>query len=240
MPRFTRVLSSGFVVWAVVLGLWTGSAGVQGLEYVKANYTKYEYRIPMRDGVRLFTAVYVPKDQRSAIRSCCTRTPYSVGPTGPTVQDRPRAVGRCAGKEGFIFVYQDVRGRLMSEGQFVDVRPFMPAKTGRQDIDESTDTYDTIDWLREERAEQQRPGGRVGHLVSRLLRRDGHDRRAPGAQGRLAAGADRRLVHRRRLPPQRRALPRRTLRLLLRLRPAAAEPDDEDARRDSITDARRL
>ena len=106
---------------------------------------------------------------------------------------------------------------------------------GPKDVDESTDTYDTIDWLREERAEQQRQGRHLGHLVSRLLRGAGGDRRASGAQGRLAAGARHRLVHRRRLPPQRRVLPAARLRLLRELRQAPARADDEVARRASTT-----
>ena len=70
-------------------------------------------------------------------------------------------------KEGFIFVYQDVRGRYMSEGEFVDMRPQIPNKRGPQDVDESTDTYDTIDWLVKNVPEQQRQRRDVGHLLSR-------------------------------------------------------------------------
>jgi hypothetical protein len=119
----------------------------QGLEHVKANYTKYEYYIPMRDGVRLFTAVYIPKDHSTTYPILLLRTPYSVGPYGA---DRYREnVGPSAhfGKESYIFAYQDVRGRFMSEGQFEHMRPHRPVKNGPQDIDESSDTYDTIDWL---------------------------------------------------------------------------------------------
>ena len=114
---------------------------------VKERYTKYEYRIPMRDGVRLFTAVYVPKDASQAYPFLLTRTPYSVGPYGS--DNYPRSLGPSEHfeKEGFIFVYQDARGRYESEGQFSQVRPFQPNKRGPKDIDESTDTYDTIDWL---------------------------------------------------------------------------------------------
>ena len=90
-------------------------------EYVRAHYTKYEYRIPMRDGVRLFTAVYVPKDSAfpadpGPYPFLMDRTPYSVAPYG---EDRyPARLGPSDEfeKSGYIFVYQDVRGRWMSEG----------------------------------------------------------------------------------------------------------------------------
>jgi putative CocE/NonD family hydrolase len=113
---------------------------------VKAHYTKYEYRIPMRDGKRLFTAVYAPKDQRQTCPILLQRTPYSIRPYG--ADDYPDGLQPFAlsGKGGYIFVYQDVRGRWMSEGEFVHMRPHISDKK-LTDIDESTDTYDTIEWL---------------------------------------------------------------------------------------------
>ena len=119
----------------------------QGLDYVKANYTKYEYRIPMRDGVRLFTAVYVPKDLSQFFPILLCRTPYGVQPYG-VMPISPTSVRRSLfGTEGYIVAYQDVRGRWMSEGEFVYMRPHKDDKSGPTDIDESSDTYDTIDWL---------------------------------------------------------------------------------------------
>src|SRR5678815_1478742 len=114
---------------------------------VKAHYTKYEYRIPMRDGVHLFTSVYVPKDTSQPYPFLIDRTPYSVAPYG--IDNYRSSVGPSPSfeKEGFIFVYQDARGRYMSEGEFLQVRPYAPNKRGPKDIDESTDTYDTIEWL---------------------------------------------------------------------------------------------
>ena len=112
----------------------------------KARYTKYEYKVPMRDGVKLFTAVYVPKDQSQKYPMLMTRTPYSVRPYG---EDQYRArLGQSShyDKSGYIFVFQDVRGCHMSEGKFVNIRPYIPNKKDKQ-IDESSDTYDTIDWL---------------------------------------------------------------------------------------------
>ena len=134
---------------ACLLWVAAGAATLcaQGLEYVRAHYTKYEFQIPMRDGKKLFTAVYVPKDATQKYPIMLLRTPYSVGPYGS--DSYPGALGPSEkfAKEGFIFAYQDVRGRFMSEGEFVDVRPYIAVKRGAEDIDESSDTYDTIDWL---------------------------------------------------------------------------------------------
>ena len=117
-------------------------------DYVKAHYTKYEFRIPMRDGKRLFTAVYVPKDAAGGpYPFLMDRTPYSVGPYG---EDRyPTHLGPSEEfqKSGYIFVYQDVRGRWMSEGDFVEMRPHIDEKKTPQDVDDASDTYDTIEFL---------------------------------------------------------------------------------------------
>jgi len=120
--------------------------------YIRAHYTKYELRIPMRDGVRLFTAVYVPKpsafpDDPGPYPFLMDRTPYSVAPYG---EDRyPAHLGPSEEfeKAGYIFVYQDVRGRWMSEGDFVEMRPHIDVKKSPKDVDDSSDTYDTIDYL---------------------------------------------------------------------------------------------
>src|SRR5436189_3824329 len=94
-----------------------GAPGVllaQGLEYVKSHYTKYEFRIPMRDGMRLFTSVYVPKDTAQSYPILLTRTPYSVQPYGVDRSKPDLGPSPMFGKEGYIFAYQDVRGRWMS------------------------------------------------------------------------------------------------------------------------------
>jgi hypothetical protein len=132
---------------AAGVALSTGMAGGQGADYARANYTKFEYRIPMRDGVKLFTSVYVPKDGGRKYPILLTRTPYSVAPYGPDAYKASLGPSDRFMRDGYIFVYQDVRGRMMSEGEFADVRPHLPAKSGPADIDESTDTYDTIEWL---------------------------------------------------------------------------------------------
>ena len=114
---------------------------------IKAHYTKYEYPIPMRDGKKLFTAVYVPKDASHNYPFLMDRTPYSVSPYG--VDRYPDRLGPSPkfAQEGYIFVYQDVRGRYLSEGQFIEMRPHLDRKASATDVDESTDTYDTIEWL---------------------------------------------------------------------------------------------
>ena len=114
---------------------------------VKSSYTKTEQMIAMRDGVKLFTAIYTPKDKSQQYPIMLYRTPYSVAPYGPDAYRASLGPSTLFQQEKFIFVYQDVRGKLMSEGEFVDVRPHKPKKSGSKDIDESTDTYDTIDWL---------------------------------------------------------------------------------------------
>jgi uncharacterized protein len=113
---------------------------------IKANYTKYEYLIPMRDGVRLFTAVYVPKDQSKPYPMLMERTPYDVAPYG--VDEYPeRLLNADFAKAGYIFVFQDVRGRNKSEGKFIDMTPHKPTKKSNADVDESTDMYDSAEWL---------------------------------------------------------------------------------------------
>jgi putative CocE/NonD family hydrolase len=117
------------------------------LAYTRSHYTKYEYKIPMRDGAKLFVAVYAPKDSTQTYPILMTRTPYSVAPYGIDNYRPTLGPSEPAEKEGFIFVYADVRGRYMSEGTFVDIPPHKTHFKDAKDTDESTDTYDTIDWL---------------------------------------------------------------------------------------------
>ncbi len=126
---------------------------------MRGHYTKYEYMVPMRDGVRLYTSVYVPKDLTRSYPILYNRTPYSCAPYG--IDNYRASLGPAPEiytKEGFIFVYQDVRGRYLSEGEFVHVRPHISNKQGNQ-IDESSDVYDTIEWLL---ARVQPNNGKVG------------------------------------------------------------------------------
>jgi len=110
------------------------------------HYTKYEHRIPMRDGVRLFTRVFVPKDDTTHYPIVITRTPYGLKPYGTSNHGHPSASLLALAKDKFILVTQDVRGRHGSEGAFQHMRPFIPGKDPAQ-TDESSDAWDTIDWL---------------------------------------------------------------------------------------------
>jgi len=122
-------------------------------------YVKHEFQIPMRDGVKLFTSVYVPRDVSRPHPIMLLRTPYSVAPYGPDRQRDELGPSQHFTDARYIFAYQDVRGRFMSEGEFVNMRPHRPVKTSKIDIDESTDTFDTIDWLVKNVANNN---GRVG------------------------------------------------------------------------------
>jgi putative CocE/NonD family hydrolase len=116
--------------------------------WVKENYYKIERMVPMRDGAKLFTAIYIPKDTTEKHPILMRRTPYSAAPYGE--KNFPDAFWngyqRLYMRENYIMVVQDVRGRYMSEGQFEDVRPFNVTKSGKQ-IDEASDTYDAVEWL---------------------------------------------------------------------------------------------
>src|SRR5437870_1549152 len=142
MTNFIRVrLLEGRIVCRIMLafmtaGILSRQAAAQGLEQVKAQYTKHEYRIPMRDGTRLFTAVYVPKDESERFPILLTRTPYSVKPYGVDQYKSDLGPSPLFGKAGYIVAYQDVRGRWMSEGEFVNMRPQIAAKHGTADVDE--------------------------------------------------------------------------------------------------------
>jgi putative CocE/NonD family hydrolase len=115
--------------------------------YIRDNYVRSDYQIPMRDGAKLYTVVYAPKDQSQKYPIIMTRTPYSVAPYDKTKYRASIGPNKHFAREGYICVYQDVRGCWMSEGTFVNVRPHNPKRKAKTDIDESTDTYDTIDWL---------------------------------------------------------------------------------------------
>jgi len=114
--------------------------------FVDLNYNKKEVYIKMRDGVRLYTSIYTPKDASKRYAIMINRTPYCVCPYGDSLKKESLGPSEMMMKEKYIFVYQDVRGRYMSEGEFLDVRPYDPKKSPKQ-IDESSDTYDTVDWL---------------------------------------------------------------------------------------------
>lgn len=118
-------------------------------KYIRRHYVKREYQIPMRDGVHLFTAVYSPKNTSKEYPILMFRTPYSCSPYGENEYRTKLGSGRHFAEERFIFVYQDVRGRFMSEGEFVNMTPHIDNKLSKSDVDESSDAYDTIEWLLE-------------------------------------------------------------------------------------------
>ena len=131
----------------LILASFTSEAQRADTSWITTNYIKKEIYIPMRDGVRLFTSVYIPKSTTEDHPILMTRTPYSCRPYGEdNFRNFRRSYMMAYLKEGYIIVVQDVRGRWMSEGKFEDVRPFNDAKRGKQ-TDEASDTWDTIDWL---------------------------------------------------------------------------------------------
>jgi uncharacterized protein len=133
---------------ALGIGLLIATTLIYGQDFdIKAHYTKAEYMIPMRDGIKLYTQVYSPKNENQNYPILLFRTPYSIGCYEADSFPLYLGPNRAYAKEGFIFVYQDVRGKFKSEGEFVVMRPHRKNKQSSQDIDESSDTYDTIEWL---------------------------------------------------------------------------------------------
>jgi len=116
-------------------------------DFVKENYNKMDTTIIMRDGIKLYTIIYVPKDESQKYPFLIERTPYSVGPYGKNNYARRLGPNNELMQEKYIFVYQDVRGRYMSEGHNLEMTPYIPNKKDKTQVDESSDTYDTIDWL---------------------------------------------------------------------------------------------
>ena len=115
--------------------------------YVADNYTKKEVDITMRDGIKLHTTIYSPKDTSKEYPIIMQRTPYSSQPYGAGKFKEKIAPNIHMMQDGYIVVYQDVRGRWLSEGHYENMRAYKPNKKTDQDIDESSDTYDTIEWL---------------------------------------------------------------------------------------------
>ncbi|MDQ3748996.1 MAG: CocE/NonD family hydrolase [Acidobacteriota bacterium] len=149
--KFNRLKNLLFVLAIIVmcqvlLFAQTAQPQTELAKYIQENYTKREVSIPMRDGIKLFTAIYEPKTRAEKYPILLNRTPYSVSPYGADKFKASLGPSDLYARESYIFVYQDVRGRMMSEGEFVDVRPHIENKKAKE-IDESTDAYDTIEWL---------------------------------------------------------------------------------------------
>ncbi|WP_041735096.1 CocE/NonD family hydrolase [Dyadobacter fermentans] len=126
--------------------------------WIKANYIKTEQYITMRDGVRLFTAIYTPRDNSQTYPIIMQRTPYSVRPYGEGNYRRSLGPNVHLMREKYIFVYQDARGRYKSEGTFREMTPAIPNKKSSKDVDESSDTHETVEWL----LKNTRNNGKVG------------------------------------------------------------------------------
>ncbi len=135
------------IICGFLLAIISLNTLAQKSNYVKDNYVKQEASIPMRDGVHLYTAVYIPKDTSQQYPILMERTPYSAGPYGPEAYPFSLGPGETLMKEKYIFVIQDVRGRYMSEGINLEVTPHIANKKNKQQVDESSDTYDTMEWL---------------------------------------------------------------------------------------------
>jgi len=134
-------------LFSLLILICSASASAQDSTWIRNNYYKIERNVLTRDGVGLFTSIYIPKDTTEAHPILLTRTPYSCAPYGENNWRKYwYSYQREYFKEGYIMVTQDVRGRWMSQGQFEDIRPFNPNKKGKE-IDEASDTYDAIDWL---------------------------------------------------------------------------------------------
>ncbi|MDX1741729.1 MAG: CocE/NonD family hydrolase, partial [Rhodothermales bacterium] len=132
-----------------------------GSEWLEDRLAKREVYILMRDSIRLFTSIYTPRDTTRTYPILLWRTPYNIEPGGVTAYSGRLRILKHFVNEGYIFAFQDVRGRYMSEGTFEDVRPHNPRKTSNEDIDENSDTYDTIEYLVEN---ADHNNGRVGIL----------------------------------------------------------------------------
>ncbi|MBL0270433.1 MAG: CocE/NonD family hydrolase [Chitinophagaceae bacterium] len=115
--------------------------------FMKENYDKFEYQIPMRDGIKLFTLVYMPKDRSKTYPILMNRTCYNAsGYANFNTHGHP---SDYLVKDMYILVFQDVRGRYMSEGTFDNMRPNITGNDPKNKtaIDESSDTWDSIDWM---------------------------------------------------------------------------------------------
>jgi uncharacterized protein len=159
MPHLKRFLLLHCGLLGLILSSPLGASLPQDSGYLRDHYEKKDYMIPMRDGVKLFTIVYAPKDTSQKYPIMLFRTPYSIAPYGSS--DYPSRLGPAPefDRDGYIFVFQDVRGKFRSEGEFLVMKPYKPGKKSPQDTDESSDTYDTIEWLLRN---QRGHNGRVG------------------------------------------------------------------------------
>ncbi len=145
--RLKRVRVAVAISTAVLAAAaWLWSLRHDPARRTRSRYTKLEFRIPMRDGVTLFTQVYVPRDTATTHPFLVQRTPFGVSPYGPDRDRSQLGPSSAFDRAGYIFVFQDVRGRFQSQGDFVDMRPPIDQPAPGQ-TDESTDMNDTVAWL---------------------------------------------------------------------------------------------
>jgi hypothetical protein len=134
-------------VLLVLAGIGARAAAQDLAAEIREHYEKREVAIPMRDGVKLHAAIYAPKDRSRAYPIRLNRTPYSCQPYGADAYRTTLGPSAAFARSGYVFVYEDVRGCFQSEGTFVNMRPQIDVKAGPTDVDESSDAFDTIDWL---------------------------------------------------------------------------------------------
>ncbi len=151
MSRFFRLLPFVFLSLTLIVTSCTKTTKTEKAEvsdtYVADNFTKQEVDIEMRDGAKLHTTIYSPNDTSKEYPIIMQRTPYSSRPYGAGEFKKQIAPNIHMMKEGYIVVYQDVRGRWLSEGHYENMRAYIPNKETNKDVDESSDTYDSIEWL---------------------------------------------------------------------------------------------
>ncbi len=149
MHRFFCVFLFSLLAIAAPFAQSATAQTAEDSAFVRNNYVKTEVSIPMRDGTKLFTTIYTPKDasETSKYPIIMQRTCYAVDPYGADKYEKSLSPSRTMMQEKYIVVYQDVRGRWMSEGTWTNMTPHIPNKKAKTDVDEASDTYDTIDWL---------------------------------------------------------------------------------------------
>ena len=158
MNTRNHCLSQNVIIMGIIAFLAPGVLPAQETFDIRSNYSKTEYMIPMRDGTRIYSQIYSPRDQSEKYPIMLSKTPYGVGNYGPDNFRSGLGPSIEFAKEGFIFVYQDHRGKGQSEGEFIHHPVYIPDKKSPEEIDDSSDTYDSIEWL----LNNTRNNGRVG------------------------------------------------------------------------------
>uniref|UniRef100_UPI0035CA6417 CocE/NonD family hydrolase n=1 Tax=uncultured Hymenobacter sp. TaxID=170016 RepID=UPI0035CA6417 len=153
--------TTAFLAWLLLCCAPLFAQTANQPNYAQEHYTKQEVYVTMRDGIKLFTAIYTPKDAAAGKKYpiMMQRTCYSVAPYGANKFPARLGPSETMMKQGYIFVYQDVRGRWKSEGTWTNMTPVIDKKKSKKDVDEGSDTFDTIDWLTKKVANNN---GRVG------------------------------------------------------------------------------